>query len=76
MKWPECLLATTVLAAITFRWFHVTDASSPLKGVSGWTSQRKLVARCVLIIIGFLHLLKICLAKRYGSYGIMASIAT
>ncbi|KAF8812365.1 glycoside hydrolase family 47 protein [Phlegmacium glaucopus] len=43
--WLGCLLATTILAVNTFRWFHVTDASSPLKGVSGWTAQRKLAAR-------------------------------
>ncbi|PPQ77269.1 hypothetical protein CVT25_010851 [Psilocybe cyanescens] len=43
--WPECLLVVGLLAFNGSRWFHATDASSPLKGSSGWTSQRKLAAR-------------------------------
>ena len=75
MKWGRYWLwATTIFAANAF--FHVTDASTPPKGVSGWTAQRKLLARCVLIIIGFPHLSNFCLARRHESYGIMASIAT
>ena len=74
--WPECLLATTIIAVNTFRWFHVTDASSPLKGVSGWTAQRKLAARCVLDHLRSRTFSYFCLVRRHGNYGIMGSIAT
>ncbi|KAF8974233.1 alpha mannosidase-like protein [Flammula alnicola] len=43
--WPECVIAALILAINGVRWFHATDASSPLKSSSGWTPQRKLAAR-------------------------------
>ncbi|KAH9482917.1 ER degradation-enhancing alpha-mannosidase-like protein 1 [Psilocybe cubensis] len=43
--WPEVLIVVGLLAFNGSRWFHATDASSPLKVSSGWTSQRKLAAR-------------------------------
>ncbi|KDR83826.1 hypothetical protein GALMADRAFT_236237 [Galerina marginata CBS 339.88] len=47
--WLECLLTVLVLAVNGLRWFHATDASSPLVGSSGWTPQRKLAARYAAI---------------------------
>ena len=45
----EFFIAALVLAINGARWFHATDASSPLKSPPAWTAQRKLAFRFVLI---------------------------
>ncbi|KAF9482475.1 alpha mannosidase-like protein [Pholiota conissans] len=43
--WLEFFIAALVLAINGARWFHATDASSPLKSPPAWTAQRKLAFR-------------------------------